>query len=297
VLYVTTTTLSPDLVGASIGEPTVVEWTSEQALIYALGIGAGQADPAEELPFTTNNRGAVQQVYPTFGAVLASMLSVSGMLTLLEGAVDLASMLHAHQQHEQFHALPAEGTGIVTSRISALWDKGNATIVETVTEFATADGETLLARSTQSMFFRGIGGWGGERGPSAKREELDREADDVLRIPTRRDQPLLYRLTGDNNPLHTDPETARAAGFPGPIMHGMCVWGMVGRVLLNRFAGSDPARYGSLSARFALPVTPGDELTVRAWNTSPESVIFHVENSSGEIVLSAGEFTYTQLND
>ena len=281
-------------IGVQIGQAAELRWTSDGAVLYALGVGAGQTDPGRELEFSTNNSTVAQRVLPTYGAALANAYSVPALIEHLGQRVDPAGILHADQCHRQFRELPAEGRAYATSTLTSIWDKGAAAVIGTETDLVDDDGE-LLCRSQFSMFFRGAGGWGGERGPSVNKSDVPESAPDrQLVVATRPDQPLLYRLSGDPNPLHTDPAVAQQAGFPGPIMHGMSVYGIAGRILLNESAGGDPARFDSLFARFTSVVTPGEELQINIWLESASSARFTVNDSSGKRVLSDGSFTHTR---
>ena len=282
--------LSPDLVGVRLATSTT-DWTSRDCIIYALGIGAGQMDPASELAFTTDNSAAhPQRVYPTFAVVPSADCGIRAALDLLGDDVDIRQMLHAGQSCEQVEPLPVEGSVVTSGFISAIWDKQRATVVETQTEITAAADGKLLARCQQTLFFRGVGGWGGARGPSATRSSVKEPPDRVLTAATRPDQPLLYRLSGDDNPLHTDPAVAAAAGFKRPIMHGMCTFGIAGRLLLNAFGDGDTTRFKSLAGRFNTPATPGDTLTIAAWDTGAE-LYFTVSNEKGDLLMSDGSFT------
>lgn len=286
-------TIAESAAGMLVGAPMKLSWDSEDTVLYALAVGAGQTDPAEELQFTTDNTATHHRVLPTFAATLAGSAGVPALMKMLDGQFDPAGMLHGDQSHEQFAEFPPEGRATATTTIVGVWDKGSAAVVESATELVDDLSGSLLSRSRQAMFFRGAGGWGGDRGPSGSRSMAPESAPDrVLSAPTRRDQPLLYRLTGDTNPLHTDPEFAKRAGFAQPIMHGMCLYGIAGRVLLNELAGGDPARFVSMSVRFAGVVAPGDKLTVLVWNTGPGNVHFAVNDSAGQQVLSGGELSF-----
>lgn len=129
-----------------------------------------------------------------------------------------------------------------------------------------------------------MGRWGGARGPATA---PDRAPDEKLRARTRQDQALLYRLSGDRNPLHSDPVVATAAGFPRPILHGLCTYGIAGRVLLAHYGGSDPARYAALSGRLSRPVLPGDGLTVLTWEDG-DRVDFVVQGEGDAVVIDRG---------
>jgi acyl dehydratase len=152
-----------------------------------------------------------------------------------------------------------------------------------------------LCATRSTLFIRGEGGWGGDRGPSrstAETDPPDRAPDRTVTYPVPVDQALLYRLSGDRNPLHADPEFAKLAGFPRPILHGLCTYGYTGRALLHALYDGDPDRFGSMSARFSKPVIPGDTLTVEIWVDGREAT-FRTLNQDGAVVLDAGTATAT----
>ena len=135
-------------------------------------------------------------------------------------------------------------------------------------------GEPLYT-NTGSSFMRGEGGWGGDRGPSGpKNVPPERSADHEVTYVTDRDQAFVYRLSGDRNPLHTDPAFAAMGGFDTPILHGLCSYGFTGRALLHAVCGSDPANFRHIEGRFASPVIPGDALTIRTWSIGDGQSLF-----------------------
>ncbi|MGQ4599065.1 MaoC/PaaZ C-terminal domain-containing protein [Nocardia sp. R6R-6] len=286
--------ITSELVGTKL-EPATMSWNGRDCALYALGIGAGQQDPLHELEFTADTTPNRQQVvYPTFGVLAGAEVGVGGLLSFLGDAVDTRTMLHGEQKCEQLSPLPAHANVVVSAQISAVWDKGSAAIIETVSEVADARSGELYCRSTQAMFFRGAGGWGGQRGPASGAAPLpEREPDRALSAPTRPDQALLYRLTGDTNPLHFDPVAATQAGFPRPILHGLCTYGVVGRTLLAEYADSDPSRFIEFGARFSTPTMPGDTLTIDTWQDGGE-VSFLVKRDNGDVLLSNGSFVFKQ---
>jgi acyl dehydratase len=142
-----------------------------------------------------------------------------------------------------------------------------------------------------TVFIRGEGGWGGERGPSGGAHVApDRAPDHRVTYETRPDQALLYRLSGDRNPLHSDPSFAQMAGFDRPILHGLCTYGFTGRALLTELCGGDPARFGSMEGRFSSPVFPGESLTVEMWDTEG-STTFRTLGEDGRVVIDNGGAT------
>ncbi len=240
-----------DAVGQS-SAPREQSWTSTDCLLYALGVGAGQLDPTGfELEFTTENTAGVpQRVLPTFAVTIGLTLPLDAL-----GSFDPAMLVHGEQSITLYGELPASGTVRTTGTITAIYDKGSGAVVEI--EATAHDAATGVVRCTtgMSLFIRGEGGFGGDRGPSGGgTPRPDREPDHVVTYPTRADQPLLYRLSGDRNPLHSDPGFARLAGFDRPILHGLCTYGITGRALLHTLCGSDPARFTSVRGRFSRPV-------------------------------------------
>lgn len=282
-------TLDHTLIGVG-SDPVEHSWTSTDALLYALGVGAGQADPLAELALTTeNSQGVTQQVLPTFAVLLAQQAARHSRRQL--GDFDPALLVHAEQAVTVPAPLPVCGTARVTSTVTGIYDKGSGALV--VSEAAARDGSSgeLIASSRASVFIRGEGGFGGERGPSATWTRPDRDPDHCLPAPTRPDQALLYRLSGDRNPLHSDPTFAARAGFPAPILHGMCTYGVTCRVLLAGLCGGDTGRFRSMSGRFSAPVFPGDALTVNAW-LDGSTARFQTTRQDGTVVIDHGEFAF-----
>jgi acyl dehydratase len=178
--------------------------------------------------------------------------------------------------------------------IVAIHDKGSGAAVKLQTEASLAGTGEALFTTTMTMFIRGEGGWGGDRGPSAAGgEPPERDADHRVSYRTRPDQALLYRLNGDRNPLHSDPAFAAMAGFDRPILHGLCTYGFSGRALLHTLCGSDPSRFRSMEGRFASPVFPGEELTVEMWVVGDGECTFRTLGEDGRVVLKGGQHTFS----
>ena len=281
--------INPDAVG-TVSEPSENSWTSKDCLLYALGVGAGSLDASEELAFTTeNSKGIDQQVLPTF-AVIASA-GGGGALRAI-GTFNFAMLVHGEQAVTLHQPLPVEGSVRSTSTIVGIYDKGSGAVVaiESTSVDPVTDKPMFSTRS--SIFIRGEGGWGGDRGPSGKTNVApDRAPDHQVSYATRHDQALLYRLSGDRNPLHSDPAFARMGGFDRPILHGLCTYGFTGRALLHTLCGSDPARFTSMDARFSKPVMPGDTLTVSMWVDGSEA-IFQTATQDGTVVIDNGRLVF-----
>ncbi len=275
--------VNPDAVGEK-GTPTRRTWDSDYALLYALGVGAG----VDELAFTTENtKDTPQRVLPT----MAVMIGMGGLPFDKIGTFNPAMMLHGAQKIELFGEIPVEGELEATGEIAAIWDKGKGASVDLVSNaIDVATGKPIM-KVTMTAFLRGEGDYGGERGPSPTWEQPDRKPDHELRYETRIDQPLLYRLSGDRNPLHSDPSFAKMGGFDRPILHGLCTYGFTGRALLHSVCGSDPARFKSMEGRFSKPVMPGDDLNVAMWVDGNEC-LFQTKNQDGDVVLDKGVLVF-----
>ena len=277
--------LNHEIVGVS-GPPAERTWDSSDVLLYALGVGAGQADPYAELEFTTENSiGVTTRVLPTF----ANLISGGGGFGKL-GDFDPASFVHAEQAFTLHRPLPVAGTARSVSKVAGMYDKGAAALV--VTESTAVDAATgePLVTTRGSIFIRGEGGFGGDRGPTADWAMPSGPPDDQVTYAVPRDQALLYRLTGDRNPLHSDPQFAARGGFDRPILHGLATYGIAVRLLLGEFCDGDASRLRSVSGRFTKPVWPGEELVVTAW-ADGDSVLFRTANGDGDVVIDHGELT------
>ncbi|MGH7919694.1 MAG: MaoC/PaaZ C-terminal domain-containing protein [Candidatus Dormibacteraceae bacterium] len=278
--------LDHSLIGVE-SEPAGRSWDATDAILYALGVGAGLGDPRCELPFTTeNSEGVEQQVLPTFGVLIAR---AGGHRRL--GDFDPAMLVHAEQELTLSGPLPVRGTCRTTSRVTGIWDKGSGALI--VTEAAAVDATSgdPLVTTRSSVFIRGEGGFGGERGPASEWRRPERAPDERIEYVTRPEQALLYRLSGDRNPLHSDPAFATRARFPRPILHGLCTYGFTGRALLHALCGSDPGRFGSMRGRFARPVFPGEALTISIW-VEGAAALFQTSTERGGVVVDQGRFTF-----
>jgi acyl dehydratase len=209
-------------------------------------------------------------------------------------------LVHGEQAIRLHGEIPTQGTVSTTTTVAGMYDKGSAGLVVLESESRHASSGELAFTSRSALFIRGAGGFGGPRNPEGDEESVraaeplpTREPDEVVTYATRPDQALLYRLSGDRNPLHSDPTFAKRAGFDRPILHGLCTYGFTGRALLHTVCASDPSRFGAMRARFSKPTLPGDTLTVSVWDigeTDPGSYRFRTETQRGETVIDAGLF-------
>lgn len=244
-----------------------ISWDTRDVLLYHVSLGAGHGeDPQLRLTFERD-----LAVLPTFAQVAGQGIS-SGPRRTAEGLevpginVDLHRLLHAGQAVRVHRPLPAIGRAVVTSRITDVFDKGKAAVIALESSAASADDGEPLWTSTSQVWARGEGGFGGDPGPDSGPAAPDRPADLVVDTPTWPGQALLYRLNGDLNPLHADPEFAALAGLPKPIMHGLASYGIVARTVVEAFLGGDPNRLTGWSVRFAGMLTPGETLRTSIWS-------------------------------
>ncbi|MER5766724.1 MaoC/PaaZ C-terminal domain-containing protein [Streptomyces sp. NPDC001985] len=238
-----------------------IGWNHKDVQLYHLGLGAGipATDPAE-LRYTLESG---LQVLPSFATVAGAGRGIAGGLTAPGVDIDLASVLHGGQTIRSHRPIPACGTAVSTSRIAAVHDKGKAAILVLRTEAADARGP--LWTSDSRIYVRGEGGFGGDRGPAGRPDPPTGQPDRTVERPVREDQALLYRLSGDLNPLHADPAFAALAGFDRPILHGLCTYGMTLKAVVDTVLGGGTARVRSYTARFAGVVYPGETLRIRMW--------------------------------
>lgn len=262
------------------------EWNDRDVMLYALGLGMG-ADPvdAAELRYVFERD---LRVLPTFATVAAWG---AGILPERIG-LDRRRTLHGEERTVLHRPIPAAGRIVADSRVVAVYDKGadKGAVVVRETVLRERDGGDLIATLTRTAFARGDGGFGGpsEGGePSAPRPQ--RAPDATLELPTRPDLALIYRLSGDRNPLHADPEVALAAGFDRPILHGLCTYGLTCRAVLKAFCDYDPSRMANHAARFSAPVLPGDTVTVDMWQDG-KTIHFEAQvKARGVVVIKNGK--------
>jgi acyl dehydratase len=260
-------------------DPRTFTYGDKDVMLYALGIGLG-ADPMDEkeLRFVYERD---LKVAPTAATVLASAgggRAAAGRMSapLPEGhrpsQINFLLMVHGEQKVELHKPLPAFGTFTAEGRTVGAWDKGKdkGAVVVNETTWTDEKGEKV-ATLTGSMFARGDGGFGGPTEGQPEPHATPTRAPDLsVDIATRPDQALLYRLNGDRNPLHSDPEFAKRAGFPRPILHGLCTYGITCRAVLQAVVDYDAEQILSHQVRFSAPVFPGDTITVDLWKDAKQ---------------------------
>jgi acyl dehydratase len=262
-------------------------YTVKDAILYALGIGFGH-DPMDslQLPFVFEE--ADFCVVPTMAVVLAGP---GFWVRQRETGIDWQRILHGEQGLVLHRPLPPSGTVVARTRVSDILDKGagkGALIYLERTLRDVASGERLATLSA-TTFARGDGGFGGPSGPQPQPHQIPNRAPDVVcDLPTVAQSALIYRLSGDPNPLHVDPLVAAAAGFKAPILHGLCTFGVAGHALMRSFCDYDPGRLLGLKARFSSPVYPGETIRTQMWRDG-ELVSFRSSVvQRGVVVLNNG---------
>ena len=285
--------LDPNAVGATM-EPYDFAWTDRDTLLYAIGVGCGTAD----LAFTTENSHDIsQQVLPTYAVICCVSFSAVAKV----GEFNFARLLHGSQEITLHAPLPAAGRLRVTSEVADIQDKGEGKNAIVMLRARGSDPKTgqPLVETLVTVVIRKAGGFGGEPGQRAVAPQIPQtQPDSRIAYTTREDQALLYRLSGDRNPLHSDPWFATTlAGFPRPILHGLCTYGFAGRALVAELGGGDAGRISAIAARFTDPVFPGETLTTSIWRTEPGRAVFRTEASGPDgadarVVLDDGSVEY-----
>ena len=269
------------------------KYTDRETMLYAIGIGMG-ADPLNrnELPYVYEN--------PVEKPALKTVPSMATVLTrvplLKDCGYDYTKVVHGEQHLKLHRPLPPEGELIASARVTAAYDKGagkGAVIYTEAVVRSAADGQpmfTLLG----STFARGDGGFGGpsgsEPGSGPQPHPIPgRKPDATITLQTRKDQALLYRLNGDRNPLHADPDLAKRVGFPVPILHGLCTYGIACRAILQTVAAYDHTRITGFDVRFSAPVYPGESIATDIWvDGTTVSFRCRIPERSDAVVINNG---------
>jgi acyl dehydratase len=275
--------ISSEIVGIKI-DTAPFEWTQKDVMLYALGVGA---KPEGELDFVYEGKGP--KVLPTY-AVVPAFPAMASIIAKVQ--VNPAMILHGEQAITLHRPIPPNAKSETSGTIVECWDKGKAAVVNVEATTSDADGPIFTNRF--GIFVRGAGGFGGEAGPSTKdkNQPPERDPDHVWEDTTRPEQAAIYRLSGDLNPLHIDPDFAKMVGFEEPFIHGLCTFGFVGRGVLHTVCGDDPDRFIGLEARFADQVYPGDAIITKLWVVGDGEAVVQAETQKGNVVLSQAKATF-----
>ncbi|KHK90430.1 hypothetical protein LK12_15810 [Novosphingobium malaysiense] len=261
-------------------------WHENEAMLYAIGVGAGLGDPESDLAYTTENTaGITLRALPSFLTILTQGNRPPAMRNL-----DYGRFLHAQQTIELPRPLAPSGEGWLRNEIVEVLDKGaNAIITTLATLSGDEQGENVIGQSRMSTFVRGGGGFGGPRGTARPQAKPDREPDCRVAYGTRPEQALIYRLSGDGHRLHSDPAFARERGFERPILHGLSTYGFACRAIISGTAGGDAHRLRAMSGRFCKPVYPGDTLVTEIWLLAGGHLYFRMLDGGGDAVIDSGQ--------
>ena len=263
-------------------------WDRDRVILYHLGIGAGvPQDDANELTYTYEQHLKVSPsfgVIPAFGA-LGGLGGVPGM------QFNPALLLHGEQDLEVFRPIPVAAEVESEGKVVGLYDKGKAALaVLEMTTRIKGEADPLFINRF-SLFLRGEGGFGGDSGPKPGNEAPDRAPDLVVESPTLRQQALLYRLSGDKNPLHAEPGFAKMAGFDTPILHGLCSYGIVCKAAVDAALGGETRSVARYQARFAGVVFPGETIVTALWREGNTVLIDAKTKERGTPVITNGAIT------
>lgn len=278
--------IDPNAVGAAIAGGSFT-WDRDRIILYHLGLGAGnpQTD-TNELAYTYEKN---LKVLPSWGVIPA--FGAMGSLGALPGMqFNPALLLHGEQDLEIHKAIPVTATVNTSGKIAGIYDKGKAALV--VLEMVSKDeaGDPLFTNRF-SLFIRGEGGWGGDSGPKPGNEKPERDPDLVVESKTLPQQALLYRLSGDKNPLHADPEFSKLGGFDVPILHGLCSYGIVCKAVVDNMLGGDTGKVARYQARFAGVVFPGETIVTAMWKDGNTILIDAKVKERGLNVISNAAIT------
>ncbi len=274
-------------VGASIPGGTFA-WDRDRIILYHLGVGAGvpQTDP-NELTYTYEKN---LKVLPSFG-VIPAFGSLGGMSAVPGMSFNPALLLHGEQDLEIRKPIPVQGEVATQGKVAGIYDKGKAALVVIETESALKGEREPLFVNRFSLFIRGEGGFGGDSGPKPGNEAPTRAPDEVVESRTLPQQALLYRLSGDKNPLHADPDFAKMGGFDVPILHGLCSYGVVCKAAVDRALGGDTTKVARYQARFAGVVFPGETIVTSLWKDGNTILIDAKTKERGTPVISNAAIT------
>jgi acyl dehydratase len=267
-----------DLIGKRVG-PIPFEYTWKNVILYALSVGAG----TEELQFIYERARGGLKVFPSFATVMSGDVFAE---LFRDVQVDLSRFIHGDEAIKLYRPIPPGGKALVEAEITNVYDKGKGALIVWRLNVATEQDEPM-AEAEHGIFYVGAGGFGGDPGPKAEALEPPEGAqpDFTTSYYIPENQAALYRLNGDLNPLHLDPEFAKLGGYPRPILHGLCTYGYAVRAILFRTCNGDVARFKEFKARFSGVVYPGDMLVTEGWRDKDGRYLIRSRTERG-VVLS-----------
>lgn len=259
-------------------------WNQDDVILYHLGLGAGLDKPtdAKELEYTYEKN---LKALPSFGVIPVFDALGKGMGGTPGIEVNFALVLHGEQDIEIHRPIPVAAQVVNQPRIAGIYDKGKAALIIMEVETSEKGGDKLFTNRF-SIFARGEGGFGGDSGPKAGNVAPDRAPDKVVESRTLPNQALLYRLSGDKNPLHADPEFAKLGGFDVPILHGLCSYGIVCKAVVDNMLDGDVARVARYQARFAGVLFPGETIVTSMWQQDDRILVNAKSKERDSAVIS-----------
>jgi len=270
-------------------KPVSQSYSETDVILYNLGIGASAGATSVdqlELGYTFEEN---LTVLPSFGVIPVFPMMDQTFLHTPGIDVPMANVLHGEQEIEIHRPLPPNAKLESQASIPAIYDKGKSALVIIQVDTKEKGGDPICTNRF-SLFARGEGGFGGDRGPHAGNKAPDERAPDfTVESTSTVNQPLLYRLTGDMNPLHANPEVAKKAGFPRPILQGLCTFGMVCKAVVDEVLGGDVSQVSGYGVRFASPFFPGDTLVTKVWKDGDKKLLIssHAKDGGGFVLTNA----------
>lgn len=275
--------LDPTQAIGAARSPITSSWRPTDVILYHLGLGAGvdRATDPRELEYTYEEN---LKVLPTF-AVVQGLQAIPDPNSFPGVDIDLTRMLHAEHEIVLHQPIEPSGTAVSTARVTDIWDKGKNALMVVEVSSVDSSGAPLFTNRLTALF-RGEGGFGAAQGPASPSDAPERPADAVVETRTQPHQALIYRLSGDPNPLHIDPKVAAAAGFERPILHGLCSYGMACKAVVDELLDGDVSRVTGYRARFAGVVMPGDTLSTAMWKEGNKILLATQNTDQGRGALS-----------
>ena len=277
--------IDPAVALAARIEPYTTSWDADDVILYHLGIGAGlnKATDQAELAYTYEQKLVVLPSFAVVPAFRALVVAVTGQVPGL--AINPVMVLHGEQDLEVHKAIPTSGSVEHRPKVASLYDKGKAALITIEVESGPAGDPLFTNRFT--IFARGEGGFGGDpNSPPPGNTPPEREPDAVAESPTMSHQALIYRLSGDKNPLHADPDFAKLGGFDTPILHGLCTYGMVAKAVVDTLLDGDVTAVARYQVRFTGVVFPGETVVTSMWREGDRIVLSATTKERGQPVLS-----------
>jgi acyl dehydratase len=262
--------IEPDKARGAKLPDTECSYDPDQVILYHLGLGAGEnATDPKELEYTYEKN---LKVLPSF-AVIPAFGAMGGIANLPGLQFNLAMLLHGEQEVILHKPLPTSAKLATSSHIPEIYDKGKAALVILESEAKDAETGESLFTNRFSLFIRGEGGFGGDAGPKAGNQAPDRAPDMTILRKTLPQQALIYRLSGDKNPLHADPGFAKMGGFDKPILHGLCSYGITCKAIVDEVLDGDVAAVARYQARFAGVAFPGETYRISSWKDGEKRIL------------------------